>query len=64
MSSQEASNAINAIITNCPITVKLITQMSVNIVEMDIKEVDDTYKNWKKEMKEMKKKSYQKRERG
>ena len=64
MSSQEASNAINAIITNCPITVKLITQMSVYIVEMDIKEVDDTYKNWKKEMKEMKKKSYQKRERG
>jgi len=38
--------------------------MSVYIVEMNIKEVDDTYKNWKKEMKEMKKKSYQKRERG
>jgi len=34
--------------------------MSVNIVEMDIKEVDDTYKNWKKEMKEMKKEAIKK----
>jgi hypothetical protein len=50
-------SSVNVIL---PITEKLIEMLSVNIKEMDIKEIDDVYKNMKKELKEMKKEAVKK----
>jgi len=43
-----------------PITEKLIDMLSVNSMEMDIKEIDNVYKNMKKELKEIKKEAVKK----